>query len=58
MKELETKPEVDYKALLEKLLMKINPVTCAHRHGTPICKRKLDDLCNLQIDIEQEIGML
>jgi len=51
-------PQPDALALLKILLMRINPITASHRHGTPIPKNKLTTLCNVQIDIEQQIGML
>lgn len=45
--------------LLKLLLMKVNLVSCSHRHGfKPELNRHLDGLANIQIDIEQEIGML
>jgi len=50
-------PEPDAMALLKILLMKINPITASHRHGSPIHKNNLTSLCNIQIDIEQQIGM-
>jgi hydroxymethylpyrimidine pyrophosphatase-like HAD family hydrolase len=52
------KTEPNYKKLLKRLLMIMNPVTAAHRHGTPICTRRLDDLCNEQIIAEEQIGGL
>lgn len=50
--------EPDTMALLKILLTRINPITAAHRSGTPMDKNRLTTLCNLQIDIEQQIGML
>jgi len=40
---------------LERLLWKVNYVTSCHRHGTPISKKRMDDLCNAQIDYEEAV---
>lgn len=37
---------------LEKLTTKMNPVTAAHRHGSPIDENDLDEMSNAQIDAE------
>ncbi len=40
---------------LQHLLNCLNAVTCKHRHGQPISKRRLDDLSNAQVDYEQAV---
>jgi hypothetical protein len=50
--------EWTHEKLLQLLLMKVNRVTCSHRHGDKPSTRDLDTLANIQIDIEQELGML
>lgn len=38
---------------LDRLLLKVNKVTCPHRHGNTIPKRDLDALTNFQVEVEE-----
>lgn len=40
-------------AALQHLLNCLNAVTAKHRHGQPVSKRRMDDLCNAQLDYEE-----
>ncbi len=50
---------VDFRKLLEKICVLVNPVTAYHRHGrklNDISKHHLDKLCNFQIDCEAALA--
>ena len=40
---------------IKRLLIVMNKVTACHRHGLPISKEALDEMCNAQIDAEKEL---
>lgn len=44
-----------YKTQLRRLLNKVNHITAAHRHGTDVSQRMLDELCDRQIEVERII---
>ena len=46
----------NYEKLLTRLLLKVNHVTCYHRHGNPIPKSALDELARFQEEIEDIIN--
>ena len=43
----------DYEKLLTRLLLKVNHVTCYHRHGNHIPKSALDELARFQEEVEE-----
>lgn len=43
---------------LLKLILKVNPVTAYHRHGNKVPNRKLTELANRQIEVEEMVGLL
>lgn len=50
----ELKADVDkFATALDRLTMKMNPVTAAHRHGNAISEDALDQMSNAQIDAEE-----
>ena len=40
---------------LDRLLCHVNGVTAWHRHGNKVPEKKLTELCNVQIDVEEMI---
>ena len=43
---------IDHEKLLTRLLLKVNRVTCYHRHGNPIPNSALDELAQFQEELE------
>lgn len=41
--------------LLHHLMAVVNTITAPHRHGNPIPKSRLNDLCETQLRIEEAI---
>ncbi len=42
--------------MLRHLLCVVNTITAPHRHGNPIPKSRLDEMCEVQLRIEESIG--
>lgn len=51
-------PEKAYREIIDMLLMRMNPVTAAYRHGNPLSSARLSVLSNYQIDVEEQLRLI
>ena len=49
---------MDYKKELERLLALVNGVTSYYRHGQEIPEERLRKLSDVQIDLEEKMGLI